>query len=220
MSIEAAIVEWARTRAAWQKTALRRLAAGEQIAEADFVAIADALCAGDQQPDDELKPEHISNSSAEAASIALLNVAELIGVNALVPGEKLSFGATGLTVVYGDNGCGKSGYARILKSMVSSRHRDQVLSNVFREAATLSASVTFSAGGTQTQVAWPGGHSDLTRVRFSGERKSPHRAVRNVRCKCPTETTQRCERGTEDGDTRLGWFRGFPIKDSDAFRAN
>ncbi|WP_245479279.1 ATP-binding protein, partial [Mesorhizobium sp. M1A.F.Ca.IN.022.05.2.1] len=36
-------------------------------------------------------------------------------VNALAPGERLSFGKTGLTAIYGDNGAGKSGYARVLK---------------------------------------------------------------------------------------------------------
>jgi len=35
-------------------------------------------------------------------------------VNALKAGERLTFDKTGLTVVYGDNGSGKSGYARIL----------------------------------------------------------------------------------------------------------
>ena len=42
-------------------------------------------------------------------------------MNALKEGERLTFGKTGLTVVYGDNGSGKSGYARILKKVCRAR---------------------------------------------------------------------------------------------------
>ncbi len=40
---------------------------------------------------------------------------EIAGVNALVGDQELSFGAEDMTIIYGDNGSGKSGYCRVLK---------------------------------------------------------------------------------------------------------
>jgi energy-coupling factor transporter ATP-binding protein EcfA2 len=167
MSIEAAIAEWSKARPAWQRTVLRRLASTELLSTSDFTSIADALCAGDEAPEEELTAASISSSSSEPAKVALISVSDLVGVNALVQGEKLSFANTGLTVVYGDNGCGKSGYARLIKSMVSARHRDQILSDVFRETSASSANVDLSINGVRHQTAWPVSTTpDLRRIQF------------------------------------------------------
>ena len=42
-------------------------------------------------------------------------------VNALAPDQRLTLHRVGLTIIYGDNGSGKSGYARILKKVCRAR---------------------------------------------------------------------------------------------------
>ncbi len=45
-------------------------------------------------------------------------------VNAIAENQHLPFRASGMTVIYGDNGSGKSGYSRVLKR--ACRARDQI----------------------------------------------------------------------------------------------
>ena len=67
------------------------------------------------------------------APVSLVNLRHETGVNALAPGQELDFGGpTGLTVIYGDNGSGKSGYSKILKRACRSRHpQPPILHDVF-----------------------------------------------------------------------------------------
>jgi energy-coupling factor transporter ATP-binding protein EcfA2 len=62
-------------------------------------------------------------------------------VNALAPGQPLSFAPNGLTVIYGDNASGKSGYVRILKKVCRARHIDaKIWPNVFNAYTGVPAS--------------------------------------------------------------------------------
>jgi ABC-type molybdenum transport system ATPase subunit/photorepair protein PhrA len=52
-----------------------------------------------------------------------------------------------MTVVYGDNGSGKSGYARLIKRMVRSRHQEEILPNILaRTDGAPEAVVAYSLG--------------------------------------------------------------------------
>ena len=53
--------------------------------------------------------------------ISITGLRDLVGVNALASGQGLTFAASGLNIVYGDNGTGKSGLVRVLKSACRSR---------------------------------------------------------------------------------------------------
>jgi hypothetical protein len=61
-----------------------------------------------------------------------------------------SFAPTRITGVYGDNGAGKSGYARILKRACRARHTEAILANVYDQppATPASATLCYSVGGT------------------------------------------------------------------------
>ena len=65
-----------------------------------------------KKPVPELKLDQWS-PSITAIEVNLVSISELQGVNALVPHQKLTFGSS-LTAIYGENGSGKSGYARVL----------------------------------------------------------------------------------------------------------
>ena len=100
--------------------------------------------------------KRISVKSAVVKQVQLTAIADLCGVNALVDGQHLDFGTSGLTVVYGDNGSGKSGYARVIKAMVSARHRSDVLPNVFRELPDKPSGVLhFRVASTDQQLTFP-----------------------------------------------------------------
>jgi len=78
-------------------------------------------------------------------------ISDIKGVNNLAEGQRISFSENGITVVYGDNGAGKSGYTRILKNACRARHRSVVLPNVFSATSPseISSLITYSIGGEQ-----------------------------------------------------------------------
>ena len=63
----------------------------------------------------------------------------------------------GLTVVYGDNGSGKSGYARLLKDITGARHQEDLLTDVFRDTALEKPTATLAVriGDRAVPLTWP-----------------------------------------------------------------
>ena len=68
----------------------------------------------------------------EQGSLALCSIKNVEGVNALKAGQSLEFSPQGITVVYGDNGSGKSGYIRIVKQISNARYKDDIKGNVYK----------------------------------------------------------------------------------------
>lgn len=68
--------------------------------------------------------------------LKLCSIKHLHGVNALKENEKASLCEEGITVFYGTNGSGKSGYYRILKHLSGDITAKNVLPNIFKEVST------------------------------------------------------------------------------------
>lgn len=79
-----------------------------------------------------LAAEHLPVQSAGSDVVVLSCIRELKNVNRIADGEKLTFGPKGITIIYGGNGSGKSGYSRVLKR--ACRARD-VLETVHADAS-------------------------------------------------------------------------------------
>jgi ABC-type transport system involved in cytochrome c biogenesis ATPase subunit len=62
-----------------------------------------------------LQESDLPGEGASEAPVALRAVRDVNGVDALAPNQRLEFDPSGLTVVYGINGSGKSGFGRILR---------------------------------------------------------------------------------------------------------
>ena len=70
----------------------------------------------------------------QQGSLALCSISNVEGVNALKAGQSLEFSPKGITVVYGDNGAGKSGYIRIVKQISNARYKDDIKGNVYKQS--------------------------------------------------------------------------------------
>jgi chromosome segregation ATPase len=84
----------------------------------------------------------------------LKEILELENVNALVPNQRLTFGDQ-LTAIFGCNGSGKSGYARILGSAGFTRGDQEVLPDVtklFDENQPVKATVKVDVDGTEKTI--------------------------------------------------------------------
>lgn len=154
------ILTWSADRPAWQQDALRRLVTQEQIDKADIAEIA-SLCKAKHGLEDHkdakpLKKRHLPTTAAAGSAVTLTHLTHQIGVNALASDQTLRFGPK-LTIVYGDNGAGKSGYARILKRACRARGAaEPILGDVTSSGSPPipSALIRYSVGGESADFHW------------------------------------------------------------------
>jgi energy-coupling factor transporter ATP-binding protein EcfA2 len=102
-------------------------------------------------------------------AVRLEEISEANNVNAIRPDGSLTFCIDGLTVAYGANGSGKSGYSRILKRLCRTRGEDEpVLPDVRKETPGIpTATINYMVGSRKHSVPWTGNvqdNPDLLRV--------------------------------------------------------
>ena len=100
----------------------------------------------------------------DTVSLERLTVGD--GVNALKNGATIEF-AKGVTVVFGENGSGKSGYVRILKRAGGVRTAEDILHNVHSgKRPTPRATFAVTTGDTSNEIQWKNefGLAPLSRI--------------------------------------------------------
>jgi ABC-type transport system involved in cytochrome c biogenesis ATPase subunit len=101
-----------------------------------------------------------------AEPLTLTRISEVTGVNALALGAVIE-PHEGLTILFGENGTGKTGYARILKALADSRTADVILGDIALDTAEpQSATVEYRLGQESATLDWHGetGMSPFTRI--------------------------------------------------------
>lgn len=130
MSILQEILGWTQGLPAWQSDAVARLLAKQNLSADDLDDLYALLKVAHGIPDPKdripqpLTADQIPVPMKASTHVELLAMKNLRHVNAIAEKQHLPFGAVGLTVIYGDNGSGKSGYSRVLKR--ACRARDQM----------------------------------------------------------------------------------------------
>ena len=133
MDVLAEILDWSEGRPDWQRDALLRLVLAGELEDDDIDSLTEICKSGyglaDEQEMIPLGKEHLPTNGADTGRVNVDSIYYKRGVNALAEGQTLNFGP-GLTIVYGDNAAGKSGYTRILKSACRARGAEDILGNV------------------------------------------------------------------------------------------
>ncbi len=130
MSILQEILVWTQGLATWQSDAVARLLAKQTLTAEDQDDLFALLKAAHGIPDPKdrnpkpLTADQIPAPVKATMHVELHAIKNMRHVNAIAENQHLPFSATGMTVIYGDNGSGKSGYARVLKR--ACRARDQM----------------------------------------------------------------------------------------------
>ena len=170
------VLAWSGRLPQWQQDALRRLIVQRGLSSRDkdeLMAMARQWAglpvAGTVTPPCPLEASHFPSEGAGDAALRLVAIKELAGVNALAEGQTLPFGPTGLTVVYGDNGAGKSGYFRVLKHGCQARALEPILGDV-RQPSPPNPRATFEVvgdGEAPRPIHWDGGSPSPELRQFS-----------------------------------------------------
>ena len=92
--------------------------------------------------------------------IELEKLSAITGVNRLAKNQTVNF-AKNITIIYGENGTGKTGYSRILKTLgFSYDSYNNILSNIFGVAEPQTATIKFTADTTPKTFTWTGKNTD------------------------------------------------------------
>lgn len=178
MSMLDDIIAWCQSIPEWQADAVRRMLAQDELTSADkdelyLMLKADfGLLTSGQSALRAVRPQPgiVSGAPASQSPLALHAIENVRNVNAIPDGSSLHFGVTGLTVVYGQNGSGKSGYARVLKRACKARDTEErILPNVLPASppnqpsrpAQADIKVQIGAGAPQTLPWTDGQHHDV-----------------------------------------------------------
>ncbi len=111
-----------------------------------------------------LEAKHLPDTRVHSEELVLKGLSDLENVNNLKSGENLEFNPTNLTLIYGDNGSGKSGYVRVLKHACGAPGAEVILANVFakdftdKPAATAKLHIATGSGEKQKKrtLDWRG----------------------------------------------------------------
>ncbi|MDP1557704.1 MAG: AAA family ATPase [Nitrosomonas sp.] len=170
------ILNWSAGRPDWQRDALRRILEKGNLVDSDLLEL-ERICRAKHQVDFSnssaiqcvhLSQSHLPLALGAAESVSLVSVGNFENVNRLPPGQTIPLGAEiGLTVIYGENGAGKSGYARVIKKACRARGVQPIIRpNAFISANTAKASaeIVFKVGGAEVPVKWVDGVSADSRL--------------------------------------------------------
>lgn len=111
-----------------------------------------------------IEEKQLTGNPLDAVRLDSLKVGD--GVNALKPGAQIDF-APGVTVIFGENGSGKSGFVRVLKRAAGLRTAEDILHNVrVDKRPTPGGSFTVTVGTTGQTIQWKNefGITPLNRV--------------------------------------------------------
>jgi ABC-type lipoprotein export system ATPase subunit len=160
------ILEWSNsTLPAWKQDALRRLLIREgALAAEDYdelyrmMLAANELGDGSEPQPSPLSPDHVPVNPAQAHHVELLALRKLKNVNRLARAQTLNFEPLGITVIYGANGSGKSGYARVMKKACRSREDSDKIHTDLTDASAITStpSALFDVRevGNEKKIEW------------------------------------------------------------------
>ena len=133
------LTNWFNEKPYWlRKAAEILISEGGVIEESNYQFLRD-LCIQEAQGEINLDPidlqlnRLIYESEGEEVRLKLKSVGDIENINALSPRKPVDFGEENLSVIYGENGSGKSGYVRILSNICGSPNKIPLLPNTYKD---------------------------------------------------------------------------------------
>ena len=133
------LIDWANEQDHWVRAIVTEvIAARRALVDASVDAAYDMLLA--EKGLSQAAPPNVAVLAAGATAaentdeLRLTRLFNVAGVNALATGQEIKFNPR-LTVLFGENAAGKTGYVRVLKRVASVRSAEEILGNVHASAA-------------------------------------------------------------------------------------
>jgi predicted ATPase len=164
------IIDWIKTKPVFWQQAIYKLFTQNEINKNDITELI-TVCKievgllKEEIPKIDLDNLKSSLSSSSIDKVTISKIKNINNIKALKEGEELEFDSRGLTVIYGDNGSGKSSYSGILKHVCKTRgNLPHLGKNIYKpDNLTLpqSAEVEYIINDTEIKtIKWEDGYID------------------------------------------------------------
>lgn len=164
MTILQEILKWSQDLPAWQQDAIARFYVKRELSVQDFDDIYALLKTENGIPDadgrvaSKLSDDQVAAPQATNRLVEIAAIKNLRNVNALAEGQRLPINQNGLSVIYGENGTGKSGYSRVFKKACRARdQREPIYPNAHKEpnkSGPAQATFELFVDGNPLEVEW------------------------------------------------------------------
>lgn len=160
------LADWSRNKPNWVKDALQRAASNPRISPQDIdsvfsrVAIAHGLAVEGDHPCLMFSEQSLVDVDAAPDDVVLCSLGPLQGLDRLAADQVLQFAVNGITVIFGDNGAGKSGYTRAMRQLTRVRQDAILEGDVYAPAPHPAKSITYTysrAGAEASSETWSEG---------------------------------------------------------------
>ena len=129
---------WFQERPVWLQEAAKRIIEKRELKAEDYEELYEYCLNEAKEQNGELNVDipinQLLNYGQSDSVIRLNSIGDIKGINALVPKKPLNFGEENLSIVYGLNRSGKSGYVRILKCICGAKSCLPLFSNVYKSS--------------------------------------------------------------------------------------
>ena len=166
------LVEWANRQDGWIRAIVgeallsRREASAEVLDRVTQSFLTEKQLAQGEQIPAPVLGQTLASEDAEQ-TMTLLSLRDCHDVNALAEGQSIEFNPR-MTVLFGKNATGKTGYVRVFKRVANVRSAEQIIPDIHRATAAGSpkAMLRYAVDGHERELAWQGetGVSPLTRL--------------------------------------------------------
>lgn len=160
-SLNSEIEKFAESLPYWTKYLSSKLLTGTIISDSDIDAAYEYLLEDTGLKSITEKPSIVISCVDELSEgfkkdLLLTSLQNLKGVNALVENQRIDF-CPQVTIVYGVNGSGKTGYTRLLKKAFNSRSTEEILPNIHVDngRSNVSAEISFTSDSKLYSLAYP-----------------------------------------------------------------
>ncbi|GHU87068.1 hypothetical protein FACS189476_01790 [Spirochaetia bacterium] len=148
------IKKWLEGQHIWIQEAASRLLTKGTISDTDIIDLVTLIKTSDGVTKTTAKIPLIDDAHGVSV-IKLLSLGPVEGIDALNPRKPLDFGTEKLSVVYGQNGSGKSGYTRILRNVCGKPNSTPLKPNVYTPPPQKQVcKLKYSVDGVEQEVEW------------------------------------------------------------------
>lgn len=156
------LIDWANSQSGWVKLIVKEIVdTGTAIPEEILEEIYNCFLV-----EKELEPGQMSviedlhfleQTGSLSETFFLKHINNVTNVNRLTTGQNIKFNK-GITLVFGENASGKSGYVRILKRLAATRSQEEILPDVTKpnQHQPPNASISYGIGEKELRYEWKG----------------------------------------------------------------
>ncbi len=170
VAILAEIEQWLSQRPRWMQHAAHLLIQNNNLlTEKNFTELT-LMCKSEVRLiDSDIKPQIVAEGSLAAkensSQLRLEAINSITGISALSPRNPLQFQSP-LTIVYGQNGSGKSSYVRLLKHISGAKKPGKLMGNVYvQQQQSQDCSFVITKDGTRHEISWTPDQGALNELR-------------------------------------------------------